>query len=46
LIGYAHLARELSYAGTRLELEVFGERVPAEITADVLYDPQSRRVMA
>jgi glycine cleavage system T protein len=30
--------------GTRVGIEVFGEVLPAEIAADVLYDPESARV--
>ena len=29
-----------------LEVEVFGERVPAEVAPDVLYDPQGARIRA
>jgi hypothetical protein len=31
---------------TKLGVEVFGEIVPAEIAADVLYDPENERVRA
>jgi glycine cleavage system aminomethyltransferase T len=42
-----YLPRELAQAtGTPLEVEVFGERVAAEIAADVLYDPQGARIRA
>jgi hypothetical protein len=29
-----------------LEVEVFGERVPAEVAPDVLYDPRGDRIRA
>lgn len=32
--------------GDRVEVEVFGERVGAEVTDDVLYDPERRRIAA
>ncbi|MBE7470058.1 MAG: hypothetical protein HS114_13075 [Anaerolineales bacterium] len=45
-IGLAYLPPELAAKGTRLEVELFGERVRAEVTADVLYDPQGARLRA
>jgi glycine cleavage system aminomethyltransferase T len=46
-IGFVYLPRELAQAtGTPLEVEVFGERVAAEIAPDVLYDPQGARIRA
>ena len=40
-IGLVYLPVDLARAvGTPLEVEVFGERVPAEVAPDVLYDPQ------
>jgi 4-methylaminobutanoate oxidase (formaldehyde-forming) len=41
-IGYAYLPLELAEEGTRLEVEMFGELVPAVTTADVLYDPPGK----
>jgi glycine cleavage system aminomethyltransferase T len=32
--------------GTPVEIEVFGERVPAEVAPDVLYDPRGARIRA
>jgi 4-methylaminobutanoate oxidase (formaldehyde-forming) len=43
-IGYIYLPLELATPGTPLEVEVFGERVKAEVTADVLYDPKGERL--
>lgn len=39
-IGYAYLPNELSEVGTKLNIEIFGEKVPAEVARDVLYDPK------
>ncbi|MEW5988671.1 MAG: FAD-dependent oxidoreductase [Chloroflexota bacterium] len=39
-IGLAYLPLELAAEGTPLEVEVFGERVAAEVAAEVLYDPK------
>ncbi|MFQ5856905.1 MAG: FAD-dependent oxidoreductase [Anaerolineae bacterium] len=43
-IAYAYLPPELTEVGTPLEVEIFGERIPAEVAADVLYDPQGARL--
>ena len=45
-IGLAYLPIDLAPVGTALELEVFGERVPAEVAPDVLHDPGGRRIRA
>ncbi len=45
-IGYVYLPLELGKTGTRLEVEVFGDRVGAEVAADVLYDPKGERLRA
>jgi 4-methylaminobutanoate oxidase (formaldehyde-forming) len=45
-IGLLYLPIELATPGTALEVEVFGERVPAEVVPDVLYDPQGARIRA
>ncbi len=42
-IGYAYLPLELARTGTPLEVDVFGQMVAAEVTADVLYDPKGER---
>ena len=41
-IGLAYLPLELSKEGTPLEIEIFGERVPAQVAARVLYDPDRK----
>jgi 4-methylaminobutanoate oxidase (formaldehyde-forming) len=45
-IGLLYLSPELAAPGTALEVEVFGERVPAEVAPDVLYDPAGARIRA
>jgi glycine cleavage system aminomethyltransferase T/glycine/D-amino acid oxidase-like deaminating enzyme len=45
-IAYAYLPIELALAGTACEIEVFGERVPAVVTNDPLWDPKGGRVRA
>jgi 4-methylaminobutanoate oxidase (formaldehyde-forming) len=42
-IGFAYLPVELS-AGSMLEVESFGERLPAEVVAGPLYDPDGSRI--
>jgi glycine cleavage system T protein len=43
-IGFLYLPLELAKEGIALDVEVFGERLPAVVTADVLYDPKGERV--
>jgi 4-methylaminobutanoate oxidase (formaldehyde-forming) len=43
-IAYTYLPMELTTPGTHLAVEVFGQAVPAEVTADVLYDPEGARL--
>ena len=46
-IGLVYLPVDLARAvGAPLEVEVFGDRVPAEVAPDVLYDPQGARIRA
>jgi sarcosine dehydrogenase len=46
-IGFVYLSVDLAgAAGSALEVEVFGERVGAEVAPDVLYDPQGARIRA
>jgi 4-methylaminobutanoate oxidase (formaldehyde-forming) len=46
-IGFVYLPVDLAQAdGAPLEIEVFGERVPAGVAPDVLYDPQGARIRA
>ena len=45
-IAYAYLPTDLDTEAARLEVEMFGEMVPAEVAADVLYDPDNARILA
>jgi glycine cleavage system T protein len=43
-IAYAYLPSDLAEVGRSLEVEVFGERVGAEVAAEPLYDPEGERI--
>ena len=43
-IAYAYLPMALATPGTVCEVEVFGERVSAAVTADPLWDPKGARI--
>ncbi len=43
-IAYAYLPIELSEAGTRLSVEYIGERYPAEVVTEPLWDPKMERM--
>jgi len=43
-IAYAYLPLELARVGTQVEVEVFGEWVPAEVAAEPLWDPAGQRI--
>lgn len=45
-IGLAYLPAALAVEGTTLEVDVFGERVPAVVAPDVLHDPKGERLRA
>jgi 4-methylaminobutanoate oxidase (formaldehyde-forming) len=45
-IAYAYLPSELSRVGTRLEVEIFDQRLGAEVTPTVLFDPKNERLRA
>jgi glycine cleavage system T protein len=46
-VGLVYLPADVARAvGTPLEVEVFGERVSAEVAPDVLYDPEGARIRA
>jgi len=45
-IAYAYLPIDLSLPGTRGDVEVFGERVGAEVMAEPLWDPKGERIRA
>jgi 4-methylaminobutanoate oxidase (formaldehyde-forming) len=39
-IGLAYLPLDMAKAGTALEIEIFGDLVPAQVTPRILYDPR------
>lgn len=43
-IAYAYLPMEYAKAGTKLEIECFGEQVGAEVTQSVLWDAKGERI--
>jgi glycine cleavage system aminomethyltransferase T len=45
-IAYAYLPPELAAVATACEIEVFGERVPAEVAREPLHDPRGERIRA
>lgn len=45
-IAFAYLPMEYTKVGTRLEIELFGQRVGAEVVKDPLWDPKGERVRA
>jgi glycine cleavage system aminomethyltransferase T len=45
-IGYAYLPMDLAAIGTPLAVEVFGDRIAAEVAPDILYDPRGHRIRA
>jgi 4-methylaminobutanoate oxidase (formaldehyde-forming) len=45
-IAFAYLPEELAHPGTRLETEVFGERVGAEVARRPIWDPAGERIRA
>ncbi len=45
-IAYTYLPTELAEVGRKLDVEVFGERVAAEVSTEPLYDPTGERIRA
>jgi glycine cleavage system T protein len=45
-IAYAYLPAGLAEVGTRVEVEVFGEWIGAEVEREPLYDPKGERIRA
>jgi 4-methylaminobutanoate oxidase (formaldehyde-forming) len=43
-LALAYLPVDLAGSGTSLAVDVFGERVPAEVDDDPLYDPKGERI--
>jgi len=45
VIAFTYLPVELAVAGTKLEVELLGERRPAHVVEQPLYDPQNERLL-
>lgn len=45
-IVYAYLPVDFTKVGTDLEIEIFGERIPATVERSPLYDPKGERIKA
>jgi 4-methylaminobutanoate oxidase (formaldehyde-forming) len=45
-IAFAYVPRAYAAPGTRVEVDIFGEWVPAEVRAEPLYDPSGARIRA
>jgi 4-methylaminobutanoate oxidase (formaldehyde-forming) len=45
-IAYGYLPFECAPVGTELEIEIFGERVKAQVTDEPLYDPKGEKIRA
>ena len=45
-IAYAWLPAELAEPGTPVQVEYFGERLPAMVAEEPLFDPEMKRIRA
>jgi dimethylglycine dehydrogenase len=45
-LALAYVRADLAAAGTRVEVEIFGERRAATVGREPLYDPQNQRLRA
>jgi 4-methylaminobutanoate oxidase (formaldehyde-forming) len=45
-IAYGYLPLEIAKAGTRLEIELFGERIGLTVEKEPLFDPKGERIKA
>ncbi|MBL8056774.1 MAG: FAD-dependent oxidoreductase [Anaerolineales bacterium] len=45
-LAYAYLPPALAQPGQKLEIEYFGERLPATVVAEPVFDPEGKRVRA
>jgi glycine cleavage system aminomethyltransferase T len=43
-IAYAYLPPQLAAPGTAVQVDLFGEQIPAQVTATPLYDPSGSRL--
>jgi 4-methylaminobutanoate oxidase (formaldehyde-forming) len=41
---YAYLPIDLARVGNRFDVEIFGERIPAEVAQEPLFDPKGERI--
>jgi dimethylglycine dehydrogenase len=42
-LAFAYVSPEVSHAGARLEVLIMGERRPAEVLAEPVYDPSNKK---
>jgi glycine cleavage system aminomethyltransferase T len=45
-IAYTYLPIDRTKAGLPIEVEVFGQRIPGRVEADVMHDPEGKRLTA
>ena len=45
-VGLSYLPIELAELGTGVEIDIFSERIPAEVAPDTLHDPKNQRLRA
>ncbi len=45
-VAYAYLPMECAVVGTKLDVEILGERIPATVEREPLWDPQGERIKA
>ena len=45
-IAYSYLATDYAVAGTRVEIQLFGQRYGATVTREPLYDPKNTKIKA
>jgi dimethylglycine oxidase len=43
-IAYAYVPAAAAEVGTRVDVEVFGDWVPAEVAAEPVWDPEGKRI--
>jgi glycine cleavage system aminomethyltransferase T len=43
-IALSYLPLDLAVLGTEVQVEIFGELIPAQVAPDALYDPRGRRL--
>jgi glycine cleavage system aminomethyltransferase T len=45
-IAYTYLPTEISSVGTKLDIDILGERIPAVVVKEPLWDPKGNRIRA